>query len=970
ISPYYGTASQQAGLWFGLNDKTYVKLVVVGNKVELRREVNDASGSADQRTTSAISGINTSSVRLRLQVDPAAGTVQGFYALNGGAEQSVGTALSISGTGLTSTTAFAGVFATHRNGSSPVTYTLDDFSVTGLSSSDSLRPYVTAVRPQNGATNVSLDQSISVDLAFPSGKSLDGGTVNPSTVKLYTVINGVKSQVSGTAVNATAAGDAITLTATLKTSTTYEFEITEQVKDLNGYSIIAFKSTFTTTSSTSNTPPDLVGVSFTEKVLIDNSFGSDGFTSLVIGPDHRLYATTSGGKIERWDINADGTLANYRSISPFGSNRRLLVGIRFAHDASSSNLIAWISHSSPEFENVPDWTSKISKVNLNNPASPIVKDYVVNLPRSIKDHSINSIDIGPDGALYITIGSNTAMGAPDPAWGNRPDRTLSAAVLRLDIAKADQQTLPIDARTKEGGGSYNPFSTSAPLTLYATGLRNAYDLVWHTNGQLYVPTNGSAAGGNTPALKSGSIWSNGSTYTGPDIPAMVDVRDTQSDYLFRVLKGGYYGHPNVLRNEYILNGGNPTSKEDPGEVVWTVNGTNYGYPVGTPTEPKYRGWSYDFGTNKSPNGVIEYKSNAFDGKLTGKLLVCRFSGGDDIIILEPGGTSKDIIRAVEGSLIPGLRRPFSNPLDVIEDVRTGNLYISEYFDGNGNGQPRITLLKADKPASSPSVDNGLINSGGGQYTDSQSRTWGADAGFSGGVTGAKSFDVAGTTDDGLYLSYRYATNGGPFSYNIPVSGTGPHTVRLHFLEPYFGAPGGKTSGLAGARVFHIDIEGTRVLSNYDIYSQDGAGKAIVKTFQNVAVSDGALTVSFASVTNNAIISAIEVISASGTIAIKSNLETQEGEEVNHKKHSSLHIYPNPNHGGDLFFEIRDFGELETVELTLFDMAGRSLHKDLAITDAGGFATGKIIIQADLSPGMYLIKAQSKSISKTTKFIKQ
>ncbi|MCJ8164234.1 T9SS type A sorting domain-containing protein [Pontibacter sp. E15-1] len=80
------------------------------------------------------------------------------------------------------------------------------------------------------------------------------------------------------------------------------------------------------------------------------------------------------------------------------------------------------------------------------------------------------------------------------------------------------------------------------------------------------------------------------------------------------------------------------------------------------------------------------------------LLVCRFSGGDDIILLQPGGTSKDIVSAVTGSQIPGLRKPFANPLDIVEDERTGNLYITEYYDGNGKGKPYLTLLKANTPA--------------------------------------------------------------------------------------------------------------------------------------------------------------------------------------------------------------------------------------------------------------------------------
>jgi hypothetical protein len=553
-----------------------------------------------------------------------------------------------------------------------------------------VRPYVTAVRPTNGTTNVPLDQSISVDLKYPGGNFINTSTVNTNTVKLFKVYSTGNVQVTGTAVNSTAAGDAVTLSAKLSPNTNYMFQITSGVKDDNGNALIPFSSKFKTTA-TSTDCGYLCNVSFTEKILINNSFSTTGFTTLVIGPDHRLYAATSAGKIERWDIKSDGTIANRVTISPFGTTKRLLIGFRFAPNATASNLIAFISHSAPVFTNAPEWSGKISRINLTTPSKPQVIDYVINLPRSYKDHSTNSLDFGRDGALYFPQGSNSAMGALDGAWGNRPEKLLSGAILRLDLTKAQQQGLPVNVKTQEGG-SYNPYATNAPLTIYATGVRNAYDLVWHSNGELYVPANGSAAGGNTPALVKGTKWSNGTTYTGATVPAMADVRQTMGDFLIRVVKGGYYGHPNQLRHEYIMNGGNPTSAADPAEVT--------GYKVGTPKEPNYRGYTYSFGLNKSPNGIIEYKSNAFNGKLKGKMLVCRFSGGDDLMVLDPDATNKSKITATEGIKIPGFRRPFANPLDVIEDVKTGNLYISEYYDSNGDGQPRITLLKANVPATS------------------------------------------------------------------------------------------------------------------------------------------------------------------------------------------------------------------------------------------------------------------------------
>ncbi|CAA9236332.1 MAG: hypothetical protein AVDCRST_MAG95-1233 [uncultured Adhaeribacter sp.] len=130
IKPYYGTASQQAGMWFGLNDRTYVKLVVSGHKIELRKEQDDASASSDQRLTAAISGLNTQTVRLRLVLNPVTNTVTGYYSTNGTTYIKVGTPLNLSNTGLISPAAYAGIFGSHRNGTTPVTYTFDNFKVT------------------------------------------------------------------------------------------------------------------------------------------------------------------------------------------------------------------------------------------------------------------------------------------------------------------------------------------------------------------------------------------------------------------------------------------------------------------------------------------------------------------------------------------------------------------------------------------------------------------------------------------------------------------------------------------------------------------------------------------------------------------------------------------------------------------------------------------------------------------------
>lgn len=183
------------------------------------------------------------------------------------------------------------------------------------------------------------------------------------------------------------------------------------------------------------------------------------------------------------------------------------------------------------------------------------------------------------------------------------------------------------------------------------------------------------------------------------------------------------------------------------------------------------------------------------------------------------------------------------------------LYVDEVRVGNGNATYSDVAPSGSSAASGstppPSTSaSRLTNVGGGKFTDSQSRTWSADANASGGTASTKSISISNTNNDALYRSYRYASSGRPFSYDLPVS-SGTYTVKLHFTEPYFKA--------SNARVFNVDLEGQRKLTSYDIYREVGFGRAVVKTFTNVSVKDGELNINFSSVKNNAIISAIELI---------------------------------------------------------------------------------------------------------------
>jgi hypothetical protein len=805
---------------------------------------------------------------------------------------------------------------------------------------DSLRPYVISTTPLNGAKKVSVGtvsiaaNNLHVPVVSGTTGGVDNSTITSTSVKLMKLIDTTYTQVSGI-VQGTGGGDAISFSPSgnLAPATTYKFIITSAVKSYSGAAFAPYEATFTTDDAKIDST-GFLNAQFT-KVPIPGTQNIK-YSTLKIGPDDKFYALRLDGIIERFDINhSDGTLTNKYTINTLYNKygARSAIGLTFDPTATATNLIVWVSHCSGGLSTAPDFDGNISRLD----GSDLQNEHLVitKLPRSTRDHLVNSLAFGPDSALYICQGSNSSAGSYDNDW-QRNESLLSGTVLRLDINKLDVPALPLNVKTTTdqsiinsapsnsatmSDGTYNPYATNSPLTIYASGVRNAFDLVWHTNGQLYVPTNGSGGGGNSPASVAGTRKVNGSFYNGPVIPATTGVK-VQVDWLFRInpLKPvGFYGHPNPLRGEYVINRG---YQDNPLYTPDIVADNNF--------RP-----GYDFGLNHSPDGVIEYKSNTFNGALKGKLLVCRFSGGGDIVVMEPGSMVKksnvgsddhiyDIVKVVTGSSNSGLvgMSGFVNPLDIVEDEVNGNLYVAEFNWNNISSlKSQITLLRVQ---SQPTAASAMLA-------------------------------VSAIPEPTDNLSKK--------KYIVTLANRGDGVLRVKNIKLT-----GKDA--AGFKIADIDLPTSKapliLKRNSAISFKVNAAQSNAKSiFSKLVVTSMDDVTGEADLSNKLETEPAEKKPDNEAIA---SISTSTNNFYNEKR--KLIVYPNPNTsvGTPLNIQLKNFSKHENAIVTVYDMLGNALKTIQApISDNGEFNT-QISIN---DPGMntfYVVRATYLSGSISSKII--
>ena len=135
----------------------------------------------------------------------------------------------------------------------------------------------------------------------------------------------------------------------------------------------------------------------------------------------------------------------------------------------------------------------------------------------------------------------------------------------------------------------------------------------------------------------------------------------------------------------------------------------------------------------------------------------------------------------------------------------------------------------------------------------------ADEDFDGGTASGSNaaININGVSNPAPQSVYQHQRFGN-FSYTLPglTAGTS-YVVRLHFAEFYWTQ--------AGQRVFNVSINGTQVLTNFDVLAAAGGQDiAVVEQFAATANAQGQIVVQFTTVKDNAEVNGIEIENATAT----------------------------------------------------------------------------------------------------------
>ena len=461
----------------------------------------------------------------------------------------------------------------------------------------------------------------------------------------------------------------------------------------------------------------------------------------------------------------------------------------------------------------------------------------------------NKITVGPDGALwfsaaglndnnfkfYSSIGRITTSG-DITNYPLSQSGIENGAILAQDLAFGpdgaiwftDSNTDHIGRMTTDGNfAEYSTPSTSlenAPLMLTA----GSDGAMWYTEQS------------NTGTI--GRIALAGST---PPAPVLAQAINT-----------GGTGSGNFVADSDFSGGASYTSEASvdtsqvvspaPQEVYQSVRyGNNFSYTIPnlTPSAP----YTLDLDFNELYWGT----SLANGGGVGSRVFNVSVNGAPDLINFDVYQTA--------GGANKAIREQFPTTADANGNVTvqftadTDNAMVSglELFDGN--------LPALPTPPPPAIVSSAYIAAGGGAVGN-----FVADTDFLGGTpysssAGVDTSGLASPAPEAVYQNSRY----GNFTYSVPnLTANTSYNIQLDFNELYWGTSLAGGVGGAGSRVFNVAINGSQVLTNFDIFgAAGGANKAIAENFTATSDANGTINIQFSSLLDNAMVSGIEISQA-------------------------------------------------------------------------------------------------------------
>lgn len=219
----------------------------------------------------------------------------------------------------------------------------------------------------------------------------------------------------------------------------------------------------------------------------------------------------------------------------------------------------------------------------------------------------------------------------------------------------------------------------------------------------------------------------------------------------------------------------------------------------------------------------------------------RHSGGSLIF------TDTKNFAAVSANQSANLTHDFAAP----ETLPPGNYMISAEIFQNGStiAQHSLNNIASINVQAPIRVHAGATV----PYTDTTGKVWAADTGFVGGVPTTELLPtVTNSADQPLWNTFRWTPV--PMSYTATVPSAGKYKVTLYWIEHYVFGP--------NLRLFHVDINGNRVLNNFDLFTE--AGGSFIAYYRSFIVTTATPTIKIDFVhgsIENPKINAIEIVGA-------------------------------------------------------------------------------------------------------------